>query len=243
MNHFTPAPAETGAKPAKQQAQFLYDWLVEHEIDQTLAVIGDTTASKSGHKEEMLAHLENMLGKPYFVVTCCLHINELPQRHLVAKLDDSTSSGKGWTGSVGQALFQVNSMTGLQSFEPIPQLEPLVSLPEDRYSQGHELSTDSAVCYRLVRAAECDVLEPELTSSLSNFRWLTTYQPFLLLYMSTSPHLDGKQKRTLHQIAEWVAQAYVHLSFKIQVQRHMVHGSHQLLTLPRLHRQQDPDAR
>ena len=76
MTHFTPARAETGAKPAEQQAQSLYDWLVEHGIDQALAVIGgDTTASMSGHREEMLTHLKNLLGRPYFVVTCCLHIN------------------------------------------------------------------------------------------------------------------------------------------------------------------------
>ena len=94
-------------------------------------------------------------------------------------------------------------MTRLQSFKPIPQLEPLVSLPEDTRK---DMSTDSAVCFRLVRAAEYGVLEPELASSLSHFRWLTTYQPFLLLYMSTNHHLDKEQKRTLHLIAKWVAQ-------------------------------------
>ena len=57
MTHFTPARAEKGAKPAKQQAQSLYDWLVEHGVGQTLAVIEDTTASMSGHKGGMLAHL------------------------------------------------------------------------------------------------------------------------------------------------------------------------------------------
>ena len=80
---FHSAPTETGAKPAKQQAQSLHDWLIEHGIDQMVAVIfGDTIVSISGHKEGMLAHLESMLGRLCFVVVCCLHINELPLRHL-----------------------------------------------------------------------------------------------------------------------------------------------------------------
>ena len=153
MTHFTPARAEKGAKPAKQQAQSLYDWLVEHGVGQTLAVIGeDATASMSGHKGGMLAHLENMPGRPCFAVMCCLYINELPLRHLVAELNGPTSSAKGWTGPVGKTLSQVNSMTSLQSFEPIPQLEPLVSLPEDTLK---DMSTDSA--------AKCGVLELELS--------------------------------------------------------------------------------
>ena len=90
-------------------------------------------------------------------------------------------------------------MTSLQSFEHIPQLEPLVSLPEDTLK---DMSTDSAVCYRLVRAAECGVLEPELASrlvgSLSRTRWLTTGQSFLLLYLSANHDLDEEQKRTIH---------------------------------------------
>ena len=134
--------------------------------------------------------------------------------------------------------------TRLQSFEPLPQLEPLVSLPKDTLK---DMSTDSAVCFRLVRAAGCVVLGSELAcrlvGSLAHFRWLTTYQSFLLLCMSANQDLDGEHKRTLRLIAKWVAQVYFHLSFKIKVQRHLVHGPHHLLTLLRLHRQQDPDAR
>ena len=67
MTPFTPAPPQKGAKLAKQQVQPLYDWLVEHGIDQTLAVIGgDTTTSMSDHKGGMLAHLENMLRQTLF---------------------------------------------------------------------------------------------------------------------------------------------------------------------------------
>ena len=69
MTYFNPAPAEKGAKPAKQQAQSLYDWLVEHGVGQTLAVIGeDTTASMSVHKGGMPAHLEKMPGRSCFAV-------------------------------------------------------------------------------------------------------------------------------------------------------------------------------
>ena len=78
---------------------------------------------------------------------------------------------------------QQDQLITFQSFEPIPQLEPLVSLPED-------ILKDNAICYRLVRAAECGALELELASrlagGLSHSRWLTTGQSFLLLYMSAN---------------------------------------------------------
>ena len=117
---------------------------------------------------------------------------------------------------MGMALFQVNSMTRLRSFEPIPQLGPLISLPEDTLK---DMSTGSAVCFRLVRAAACGLLEPELANrlvgSLSHFRWITTCQSFLLLCMSADNDLDREQKRTLHLIAKWVAHVYFQCRYPV----------------------------
>ena len=105
LTHYTPDPAEKGAKPAKPMAKSLYKWLVDHGIDKTLLVAGgDTTPSMSGYKGGMFAHLEKMLNKALFIVMCMLHINELPLRHLVIGLDGPTSSVTGWTGPIGKIL-------------------------------------------------------------------------------------------------------------------------------------------
>ena len=74
----------------------------------------------SGYKGGMFAHLEKMLNKALFIVMCMLHINELPLRHLVIGLDGATSSVTSWTGPIGKILSQVNKMTRLAAFEPLP---------------------------------------------------------------------------------------------------------------------------
>ena len=106
---------------------------------------------------------------------------------------------------MGKALSKVNSMARIQSFEPIPQLEPLVSLPDHMYSQGHEHGQHCL----LQIGHECGVLEAELASrlagSLCHSRWLNTGQSYLLLHMSANLDLDDKQERTLHLITKWVA--------------------------------------
>ena len=235
LTHYTPDPAEKGAKPAKQMAKSLYKWLVDHGIDKTLLVAGgDTTPSMSGYKGGMFAHLEKMLNKALFIVMCMLHINELPLRHLVIGLDGPTSSVTGWTGPIGKILSQVNKMTRLAVFEPIPQLEPLMVLSDDILQS---MSTDSSLCYKLVKAAQSGVLDPELANrlvgNLSHSRWLTTGQALLLVYMSSDHGLEDEQIRTLNQIVKWVAQVYFHLFYKIKVQWKIIYGPHHLLTLLR----------
>ena len=186
ITHFTPDPAEQGAKPAYQQAKALYEFLVDHGIDNTVLVAGgDTTNSMSGAKGGLWAHLEEMLGRPLFLVFCFLHINELPLRHLMTALDGPTCSDKGWTGPIGKLLKNVNTMKRLEEFQPVEELEPMVELSEEVVSS---LSTDSQLAYRLVQAVVAGKLDVDLINrlvgNLSHARWLTTAEAILLLQVS-----------------------------------------------------------
>ena len=103
----------------------------------------DTTNNISGWKGGMLQHVEQLFNRRLFRSFCCLHINELPFRHIVAQLDGPTSSDKGWSGRVGKLLSSmVDTMKQNTEFEPIPLLEPLVRINEDIVSI---MSTDSMV--------------------------------------------------------------------------------------------------
>ena len=96
ITHFTLEEAHMTAKPAYQQAKGLYEFLVDHRIDESLLLVGgDTTNSMTGAKGGVWAHLEEMLGRPLFLSLCSLHINELPLRHLMTALDGPTTSDKG----------------------------------------------------------------------------------------------------------------------------------------------------
>ena len=76
ITHFTPEEADKTAKPAYQQAKGLYEFLVDHRIDESLLLVGgDTTNSMTGAKGGLWAHLEEMLGRPLFLSLCSLHIN------------------------------------------------------------------------------------------------------------------------------------------------------------------------
>ena len=240
ITHFTPEEADKTAKPAYQQAKGLYEFLVDHRIDESLLlVIGDTTNSMTGAKGGLWAHLEEMLGRPLFLSLCSLHINELPLRHLMTALDGPTTSDKGWSGPIGKLLSNVNTMSRLREFEPIKELEPMVQLTE-KVVKG--LSTDSQLAYRLTQTivkGKMDVdLINRLVGNLSHARWLTTAEAILLLYMSDHG-LDDKQYETLSLLSKWIVQVYFHQFFNIKAQPGIVKGPYHLLTLLRLFREQD----
>ena len=207
VTHYTPEPKSHAAKPAKQAAIGLYEWMKDRWLDTSLEVIGiDTTAEMSGHKGGMLHHVEVLLGRRLFRVFCCLHINELSWTHIVGRLDGPTSSKGGWQGSVGKLFTVVNSMERKEIFEPIHLLEPLVDIPDE---VAKKMSTDSSVAWKILKAMVQGKLEPEVSAlmcgKLCHSRWLTAGMRCLMLYMSKH-NLSRHDEEVLKQLATWVMQ-------------------------------------
>ena len=242
--HFTPEPATRSSKPARQEALALYEWMVEHGVDETVLVIGgDSTNPNTGRKGGMLTHLEKFLDRKCFWVVCMLHTTELPLRHLFTALDGKTNSKDGWTGPIGKKLEKINDLKRVLTFEPIPGIEELVEIPDDVV---RNMSTDSSQCYRLLCALRDGCLSQTLANmrcgSLCHARWLTLGEAIMMLYMSEHG-LDGEVYRKFILIVKYVSQVYFQIWFDIKVKHSIVDGPYHILTLLRLVRQQSEEVR
>ena len=69
--HYTPAEAITPSTPSREIALVLYEWMVEHNKDKSIIVLGgDSTNSMSGYKGGAIAWVEKMLHRKVFCVIC-----------------------------------------------------------------------------------------------------------------------------------------------------------------------------
>ena len=99
LSHVSP---ESGT--GRHIADSIYQVLKGTELEQTLNIIGtDDTASMTGSKG-YIASLESLLQRSLQWVTCLLHCNELPLRHVFTHLDGSTKSPDSFSGVIGSKL-------------------------------------------------------------------------------------------------------------------------------------------
>jgi hypothetical protein len=127
-------------------AELTYNILVEYKsIDTIQAVLVDNTATNTGHTNGMVAILERRLGRKLHMIGCFLHLNELPLRHLIQRLDGKTTSGNKFTGPIGKLLDGDFYKAEPISFEPVES--PLQPPPEDVIA---DLSTDQRLLLETV---------------------------------------------------------------------------------------------
>jgi hypothetical protein len=127
-------------------AELTYNILVEYQsIDTIQAVLVDNTATNTGHTNGMVAILERRLGRKLHMIGCFLHLNELPLRHLIQRLDGKTTSGNKFTGPIGKLLDGDFYKAEPISFEPVES--PLQPPPEDVIA---DLSTDQRLLLETV---------------------------------------------------------------------------------------------
>ena len=182
--HFTPEKPEGNEKPAQKIAQPIYEWLVERGLQKDLVLVsGDSTSTITGTWGGAIRHLEILLKRKCHWDICMLHINELPLRCLIIKLDGPYIPKQGWTGPLGKLIEIVGEIEVNPNFPAFPEIEDLILLPEEVVSK---LSTDQKNCYRLHAALKSGILPPELAKikcgELSQSRWLTTAQAFMMLW-------------------------------------------------------------
>ena len=235
LTHFVPDTPIYPEKPALKIAQKLHEILVEHDSVYSLQVLqGDSTAQNTGWKGGTHAHLEKLLGRKLFWGICNIHTNELPLRHLIARLDGPTCSNKGFTGPVCSLLTKIDKMEFNPHFDSIPDGEDMIDIPDHIVEN---MSTDQKLCYKLVKAIKTGHL-PESMISMScgpvcHARWLTTGQR--ILFMWTRKHgLHGKSFKVLEMLVQFCVQWYFKLFFDIKVKHNIADAPYHILTSIRI---------
>lgn len=231
LSHFTPDPAVHPDKPAKKVAECLYDVLKKNGATESCIVIGgDSTNTNTGWLGGTHTHLECKLGHKCFWAICMKHTNEIKIKHLIEALDGPTSSKDGFTGPVCKLLSRVNFMPVNFNFRPLPDGEDLLYLTEE---QTKQLTTDSFICYRYVKAIKEGKLPNDLANlkcgALSHARWLTTGEALLMMW--TRDHgLTGQPLKNLETLVKFCIQMYFKLYFDISFKNRLEHGPYHVLT-------------
>ena len=240
--HFTAEKAVPPHKPAYMEACAVVDWLREQGIDPDV-LGGDSTNSNTGWAGGCLCWVEKILGKKVFWVVCCIHCNELSQRHLIEYLVGQTKSKDKFCGPIGDKLYMVNELERKSSFTPIPGLATLPVIPQEVVSH---MSNDANMFYQLGVAIRTGNLSKELGNrkcgTLVHSRWLTTGTALLLLYCSHHG-LDEEEEEKLRLLATFTLQHYHHMFWEIKVKHSIVEAPRHILTSLDLLRKQDQKVR
>ena len=113
------------------------------DMDRIKVVGCDGCNVNTGHKGGVIALLEAKVQRALQWSVCLLHMNELPLRSLVKKLDGVTTGPRGFIGSLGRQLSLADSMPVVE-FVPIPSDQLCV--------HPNELSTDQMYLYQIYGA-------------------------------------------------------------------------------------------
>ena len=121
-----------------------------------------------------------MYNKPLQWLICLLHADELPLRHLLIHLDGSTTGPKAFSGPIGKALVNCQTLP-VVAFEKIDVTLPTVILKD--------LSTDQQYLWEMCEAiskVDCSLaLSKRNPSGLNHFRWLTMANRLQRLYVAS----------------------------------------------------------
>ncbi|XP_065639673.1 uncharacterized protein LOC124815345 [Hydra vulgaris] len=92
-------PKEKGK--GKDLAEFTCNVLKEFKSDKSIqAIILENTSVNTGKDNGLVACLERILKRRIHLIGCLLHVNELPLRHLISKLDGSSNSSNNYSGNL-----------------------------------------------------------------------------------------------------------------------------------------------
>lgn len=126
------------------------------------------------------------MGRSLQWLICQLHGNELPLRHLIIKLDGTTTGPFGFTGNIRKQLPECEKLP-IVAFESIHAEEIAVDISDLSTDQKYLLQA-----YQAVSTGHCDdSLAHRNLGKMAHSRWLTTANRLLRLYMSTENPSDN----------------------------------------------------
>lgn len=204
LGHVTP-----NGSTAKDIKNSITSFIADSKIDvEHFVAIGcDGTNVNTGRAGGVISLLEKEYGKPLQWLICMLHANELPLRHLLQHLDGSTSGPRAFSGPIGKALANCQTLP-VVSFDRIEVVLPIVTLKT--------LSTDQQYMWEICEAiskGECSqALSKRNPGALNHSRWITTANRVLRLYVAC-----GEPSINLKHLVTYIVKVYAPLWFSIKM--------------------------
>ena len=204
-----------------------------------LALLMDGTAVNVGWRAGLHVHVERELQRKLLLLSCMLHGNELPLRHLFQSCDggQGTTGPDSFAGPLGAACKEDVHLLDLVTFSPI--FSTVEELPPEVWK---DLSSDQKLLYRYVIAIRDGMVPPSLISlrcgPINHSRWLTLATRLLILYTRTPNPCDG-----LKTVVQFIVQVYAPLWFKLKKNNNFIYGPAAIFTAISLINQQPESVR
>src|SRR5215469_12117780 len=152
-------------------------------IDSLKALLCDGAPVNTGKMGGVLRFIEIHLQRPIQWLICLLHANELPFRHVLQKIDGKPTGPQTFQGNIGRAIQKDLTKCSITNFRPV--VSKIKHIPEDIVMQ---LSTDQKylydMCFSIHQGHVTPLLASKSPGALHHFRWLTTANRILRLYVS-----------------------------------------------------------
>jgi hypothetical protein len=141
-------------------ANGIYSWIHERDATEDLVMIrGDSTSTNTGPAGGAIHYLEEKLEKKCHWFICLIHINELPLKHLIIKLDEKYTPKSGWTGPIDKMIENINTMKMNSTFRALADTNDIREIPPEIVDK---LSTDQKNCHKLIMAIKSGNITSEL---------------------------------------------------------------------------------
>lgn len=206
------------------------------ELDDLQAIGCDGTSVNTGVNKGVIRQLEEFLEKPLHHIVCLLHTNELPFRHIFAKVDGETSGPSSFKGSIGSALEECQNFSPVQ-FELIANSNfPIL----DKHVVS-DLSRDQVYLYNIClvvignQNGKLSQIETNQIGPLNHSRWLTKASRTLRLYIAT-PKDSSDHWKKLHTLATFIVTCYAPSWFSIKCKPNIADAAKHFFNIVKLSR-------
>lgn len=205
---------------AKPVSESIISLLEDQKIFNKLMALGsDGTNLNVGADGGINHFIEMALGRPLHWFICMLHLNELPLKRLIEKLDGSTSGDKSFSGPVGKALADVSG-SAIVKYKMFDTAEKLPEMPEPVFKK---LSNDQKYLYKIVGSLISgqfpESLKQMKIGEINHSRWLTTASRICKLYALTE-----EPSSTLQTLTSYIVNVYAPSWFHIKKHELAVDG-------------------
>lgn len=155
-------------------------------------------------------------------IVCMLHLNELPLRSLIEKIDGTFTSKNTLSGVIGKKLYNVETLEAI-AFDPI-QFTSIEMNENVKLSSDQQYLLD--ICIDISNGRLSDKLVNRQIGPINKVRWVTTASRILRLYATEeNPSLN------LQVLAHYVVFVYAPMHFEIKLHSSVVFGAIHLTKL------------